>query len=69
MDLIRAHLSQVLKNGLVDLDAIEALARVRGFEGRIRHAEAFEIGRFVWDVIDPSAEPLALVGSVAREAH
>ena len=37
LDLIRAHLSQVLKNGLVDLDAIEALARVRGFEGRIRH--------------------------------
>jgi LmbE family N-acetylglucosaminyl deacetylase len=50
LDLIRTHLSQVLKNGLVDLEAGEAQARLRGFEGRIRHAEAFEIERFVWDL-------------------
>ena len=44
------HVSQVLKNGLVDLEAIEALARHRGFQGRIRHAEAFATQRFVWSV-------------------
>ena len=38
----------MLKNGLVDLEAIEALARYRGFEARIRQAEAFETERFVW---------------------
>src|SRR5205814_1126853 len=41
-DLVRAHVSQVLKNGLVDIEALEALARYRGFQARIRHAEAFE---------------------------
>ena len=50
LGLIRAHLSQVMKNGLVDLDAVEAQARFRGFQARIRHAEAFEATRFVWDI-------------------
>ena len=49
-DLVRAHVSQVLKNGLVDIEALEALARYRGFQARIRHAEAFEADRFVWDL-------------------
>jgi LmbE family N-acetylglucosaminyl deacetylase len=48
IDALRAHVSQVLKNGLVDLEAIEALARHRGFQARIRQAEAFETERFVW---------------------
>jgi LmbE family N-acetylglucosaminyl deacetylase len=47
MAALRAHLSQVLKNGLVDLEAVEALARVRGFQARIRQAEAFESVRYV----------------------
>jgi LmbE family N-acetylglucosaminyl deacetylase len=47
---LRAHVSQVLRNGLVDLEAIEAQARYRGFQARIRVAEAFEIERFVWDL-------------------
>src|SRR5207245_5238662 len=55
LDLIRAHLSQVLKNGLVDLEAIQAQAAVRGFDARIRLAEAFEVGRFTWDLSVPSA--------------
>ena len=55
MDLIRAHVSQVLKNGLVDLEACEAMARYRGFGGRMRWAEAFEVSRFAWD-LSPSAE-------------
>jgi LmbE family N-acetylglucosaminyl deacetylase len=47
---LRAHVSQVLRNGLVDLEAIEAQARYRGFQARIRVAEAFEVERFVWDI-------------------
>ena len=50
LDLARAHLSQVLREGLVDVAALEALARQRGYEGRIHHAEAFEIGRLVLDL-------------------
>jgi len=50
LDALRAHMSQVLRNGLVDLEAIEAQARYRGFQGRIRLAEAFEVERFVWDL-------------------
>ena len=50
LGLIRAHLSQVMKNGLVDLEAVEAQARFRGFQARVRHAEAFEATRFVWDI-------------------
>jgi LmbE family N-acetylglucosaminyl deacetylase len=58
IDLLRAHMSQVLKNGLVDLDALEAQARCRGFQCRIRHAEAFQTDRFLWHlpaVPDPDA--------------
>jgi LmbE family N-acetylglucosaminyl deacetylase len=54
LDVLRTHMSQVLKNGLVDLEAIEGQARYRGFQARIRWAEAFEVGRFVWDI---SREP------------
>jgi LmbE family N-acetylglucosaminyl deacetylase len=50
LDLIRAHLSQVLKNGLVDLEAMEGLARSRGLEARVHNAEAFEAARFVWEL-------------------
>ena len=59
LEAIRAHASQVLKNRLLDLEAVEAQARYRGFEARLGHgyAEAFEIGRFVWDLSPVSAEP------------
>ena len=56
LSALRAHVSQVLRNGLVDLEAIEAQARYRGFQARIRLAEAFEVERFVWD-IGRGAEP------------
>jgi LmbE family N-acetylglucosaminyl deacetylase len=56
-NLVRAHFSQVLKNGLVDLEAVEAQARYRGFQARIRQAEAFEADRFVWDVLTPPPPP------------
>ena len=50
MDLLRAHMSQVLKNGLVDLEALEAQARYHGFRARVRYAEAFETERFLWEL-------------------
>jgi len=50
LEALRAHMSQVLRNGLVDLEAIEAQARYRGFQARIRWAEGFIAERFVWDV-------------------
>lgn len=50
MAALRAHLSQVLKNGLVDLEAVEAQARYRGFTARMRCAEGFEAARFAWDL-------------------
>lgn len=55
LDLLRAHMSQVLKNGLVDLEALEAQARYHGFRARVRHAEAFESERFLWDLPLPGA--------------
>jgi LmbE family N-acetylglucosaminyl deacetylase len=48
LDLIRAHLSQVLGCGLVDLEAVAAQARFRGFQARATQAEAFEVHRFLW---------------------
>jgi LmbE family N-acetylglucosaminyl deacetylase len=56
LGLLRAHLSQVLKNGLVDLEAVEAQARYRGFQARMRQAEAFETSRFVWDLAAPAID-------------
>lgn len=67
LGLIRAHLSQVMKNGLVDLEAIEAQARFRGFQARVRHAEAFEATRFVWEI--PQFAPAAdQVGALNKES-
>lgn len=58
LDALRAHHSQVLKNRLVDLEAIEAQARYRGFQARVRCAEAFSVERFAWDLFpaDPRAD-------------
>jgi LmbE family N-acetylglucosaminyl deacetylase len=55
LGLIRAHLSQVMKNGLVDLEAVEAQTRFRGFQARVRHAEAFVASRFLWDISSHNA--------------
>jgi LmbE family N-acetylglucosaminyl deacetylase len=54
LSALRAHMSQVLKNRLVDLEAVEAQARYRGFQARLRHAEAFETDRFTWDLAVPA---------------
>ena len=64
---LRSHLSQVVREGPVDLEAIEAQARFRGFQGRIRYAEAFEAARLAWDLASPavaaSRQPLAMVAT------
>lgn len=52
---LRSHLSQVLREGPVDLEAIEAQARFRGSQGRIRYAEGFEAARLGWDLASPVA--------------
>jgi LmbE family N-acetylglucosaminyl deacetylase len=70
VDLLRAHMSQVLKNGLVDLEALEAQARYHGFRARVRYAEAFETDRFLWDLAGAGgakpADRLAVEGFVTR---
>ncbi len=67
---LRAHMSQVLKNRLVDLEAVEAQARYRGFQARLRHAEGFETDRFTWDLggSGPSrvVDTVGAVGAVGR---
>jgi len=76
LEALRAHLSQVLRAGPVDLEAVEAQARFRGFQGRARFAEAFEPARLAWDLSTPAelapdvpleatrcgAEPLRSIG-------
>jgi LmbE family N-acetylglucosaminyl deacetylase len=64
LELVRAHLSQVLGCGLVDLEAVEAQARFRGFQARAQHAEAFEVHRFLWRrrVATPGATPVEVLG-------
>lgn len=44
---LRAHRSQVAMSKLVDLEAVAAQARFRGFQARLRLAEAFEPARMV----------------------
>lgn len=69
-ELLRAHMSQVLKNGLVDLEAVEAQARYRGFQARVRFAEGFDVDRFVWnpDPGDTDADLIDLT-ALAGDEH
>jgi LmbE family N-acetylglucosaminyl deacetylase len=63
---LHAHESQVLKNGLVDLEAVQAQARYRGFQARIKVAEAFEVERFLWNLGPPSGSAKATNGVTAK---
>jgi LmbE family N-acetylglucosaminyl deacetylase len=63
---LRAHRSQVLRCDLVDLEAIEAASRYWGYQARMRHAEAFETPRFVWDIARRSAPTAVLVGDTRQ---
>jgi LmbE family N-acetylglucosaminyl deacetylase len=60
LEALRMHRSQVVRSGPVDLEAITATARFRGFQGRARHAEAFETPRFVWDLHTTRVRPAAV---------
>ena len=65
LDLLRAHVSQVLKNGLVDLEAVQAQARYQGFRARVRYAEAFATERFLWELpVRPILPPTPAVLAV-----
>jgi LmbE family N-acetylglucosaminyl deacetylase len=59
---VRAHLSQVLRAGRVDLEALGAQARFRGFQGRLRAAEGFEVARLAWEP-GASSQTGAVLGS------
>jgi len=62
LELVRAHLSQVLRGGRVDLEALEAQARFRGYQGRVHAAEGFELARLTWEP-GRSLQTPAVVGS------
>ncbi len=62
LGVVQTHLSQVLRAGRVDLDALGAQARFRGFQGRVGAAEAFELARIAWEP-GRSAQVPAVVGS------
>ena len=66
---IRAHVSQVQKNRLVDMEAVAAQARYRGFEARIGHrcAEGFAVDRFVWDLAGSRIEELPHMTQLERQ--
>ncbi|HZP31016.1 MAG TPA: PIG-L family deacetylase [Acidimicrobiia bacterium] len=67
VELLRAHLSQVLRDGPVDIEAVVAQARFRGSQSRVRHAEAFESARFVWDLVPDSAHDDAVLDALEAE--
>jgi len=62
LDLLRCHMSQVMKSGMVDLEAVEAESRYRGHQARARFAEAFEAHRFAMR-LTPRAPRAALAGA------
>lgn len=68
MAALRSHLSQVLREGPVDLEALTAQARFRGSQSRIRYAEAFEAFRLVWDLDSPETLTPARKLSMAASA-
>ena len=74
LDLIRAHWSQVLGTDMVDEEVLWAQARMRGFAGRVRMAEAFEVPRLLVDPVAHPAEDLphsqdVFPGQQARAGH
>jgi LmbE family N-acetylglucosaminyl deacetylase len=66
LGLIRAHWSQVLGTDLVDEEVLWAQARMRGFAGRVRMAEAFEVPRLL---VDPSPASYSVVELSGSKEH
>ncbi|MFJ5228805.1 PIG-L deacetylase family protein [Kitasatospora sp. NPDC088391] len=63
--LLRHHLSQVVGSRRVDLDALAAQARFRGFQGRLEAAEAFTATRSLLTVRPQQGSSDAAVGAAA----
>ncbi|GAA0448173.1 hypothetical protein GCM10009531_44300 [Actinoplanes capillaceus] len=53
LDALSCHRSQVESSAMVDPEVVAASARHFGAQARIRYAEAFVPGRFVWDLAPP----------------
>ena len=69
LEALRCHLSQVVGAARVDMEAIEAQLRFRGFQGRLRVAEAFEATRsLMYPVAGGGASTLELRSSRTLEA-
>ena len=62
--VLRTRLLPVTGDGPLDLDAIVAQARFRGSQSRVRHAEAFETARFVWDMVPETAHDDAVLDAL-----
>jgi LmbE family N-acetylglucosaminyl deacetylase len=67
LELLGTHVSHVRRDGPVDLDAVTAQARFRGSQSRVRHAEAFETARFVWDLVPATAHDDAVLDALEAE--
>lgn len=57
---LRCHLSQVVGASRVDLEAVEAQARFRGHQARVRFAEAFETTRCLLGPVASAREVIDL---------
>ena len=71
LELLRAHDSQVTRDGPVDVETLVAQARFRGSQSRLHHAEGFETSRFVWDmaaVAEPPPGVRSISGGIGNAA-
>ena len=57
IDALSCHGSQVENSAMVDPEVVAASARHFGAQARVRYAEAFVPGRFVWDLAAPVQVP------------
>lgn len=65
---LSCHRSQVENSAMVDPEVVVASARHYGAQARVRYAEAFVPGRFVWDLAAPPHLTDLEVPSYARAA-
>lgn len=65
IDALSCHGSQVENSAMVDPEVVAASARHYGAQARVRYAEAFVPGRFVWDL----ALPPRMQGSLLEVAE
>ncbi|WP_308285817.1 PIG-L deacetylase family protein [Actinoplanes hulinensis] len=63
LDALSCHRSQVESSAMVDPEVVAASARHFGAQARVRYAEAFVPGRFVWDLAPLPVLPDDLVGA------